>query len=62
MKLETYRKFNGVQFILDELSTFGMSKTDAEKRKAMWKKSGYRVRAVKNSKGKFIIYREYPKV
>lgn len=60
MAKNTYKKIGGVQYILDEFSELGLSKSNAEKRKAMWKKSGYKVRAIKNSEGTFIIYREYP--
>lgn len=60
MKFETYKKIDGVQFMLDELSSNGLSKTDATKRKNMWKSNGYKVRLVKNDKCKYIVYREYP--
>ena len=46
--------------MLDELSYFGLSKSDAEKRKAMWKKSGLGVRCIKMANGKYVLYREYP--
>jgi hypothetical protein len=39
---KTFREFNGKTFMLDEFSYFGISKAEAEKRKAMWKKSGLR--------------------
>ena len=45
--------------MIDELSYFGLSKSDAEKRKAMWKKSGLGVRCIKKANGKYIVYREY---
>ena len=45
--------------MLDELSYFGLSKSDAEKRKAMWKKSGLGVRCIKKANGKYVVYREY---
>ena len=57
---KTYRKFNGKTFMLDEFSYFGINKSDAEKRKAMWKKSGLNARCVKKANGKFVVYREYP--
>jgi hypothetical protein len=59
---ENYREFNGKTYMLDELSYFGLEKSDAEKRKAMWKKSGLEVRCIKEANGKYIIYREYPRV
>ena len=46
-------------FMLDEFSYFGISKADAEKRKAMWKKSGLGARCIKKANGKYVIYREY---
>jgi hypothetical protein len=46
--------------MLDELSYFGLSKSDSEKRKAMWKKNGLGVRCIKMTNGKYIVYREYP--
>lgn len=57
---ETYIEFNDKIYMLDELSYFGLEKFDAVKRKAMWEKSGYEVRCIKRSSGKYIIYREYP--
>jgi hypothetical protein len=57
---KTYREFNGKTYMLDELSYFGLSKSDAEKRKAMWKKSGLGARCIKKANGKYVIYREYP--
>jgi hypothetical protein len=45
--------------MLDELSYFGISKSDAEKLKAMWKKSGLGARLIKKANGKYVIYREY---
>jgi len=36
---KTYREFNGKTYMLDEFSYFGLEKSDAEKRKAMLKKS-----------------------
>ena len=56
---KTFREFNGKTFMIDELSYFGLSKSDAEKRKAMWKKSGLGVRCIKKANGKYIVYREY---
>ena len=57
---KTYRKFNKKTYILDELSYFGLSESDAEKRKAMWKKSKLGARLIKKANGKFVVYREYP--
>ncbi|MEL7665574.1 MAG: hypothetical protein AAGU10_15840 [Methanosarcina mazei] len=45
--------------MLDEFSYFGLSKSDAEKRKAMLKKSGLGVRCIKKANGKYVVYREY---
>ena len=59
---KTYREFNGKTYMLDELSYLGLSKADAEKRKAMWKKSGLGVRFIKKANGKYVLYREYPGV
>ncbi|WP_048065267.1 hypothetical protein [Methanosarcina acetivorans] len=56
---KTFRKFNGKTYMLDELSYFGLDKSDAEKRKAMLKKSGLGVRCMKKASGKYVIYREY---
>jgi len=57
---KTYREFNGKTYIIDELSYFGISKSDAEKRKAMWKKSGLGARCIKQAGGKYVLYRECP--
>ncbi len=57
---ENYIELNDKTYMLDELSYFGLEKSDAMKRKAMWEKSGYKVRCIKSSNGKYIIYREYP--
>jgi hypothetical protein len=57
---KTFREFNGKTYMLDEFSYFGISKSDAEKRKAMWKKSGFGVRCIKKADGKYVLYREYP--
>jgi len=57
---KTYREFSGKTYMLDELSYFGLRKSDAVKRKIMWKKSGLGARCIKNANGKYIIYREYP--
>ena len=57
---KTFREFNGKTFLLDEFSYFGISKAEAEKRKAMWKKSGLNARCVKKANGKYVVYREYP--
>ncbi|MDD3248337.1 MAG: hypothetical protein PHF18_16025 [Methanosarcina sp.] len=56
---KTFRNFNGKTYMLDELSYFGLDKSDAEKRKAMLKKSGLGVRCIKKANGKYVIYREY---
>jgi hypothetical protein len=56
---KTFREFNGKTFMLDEFSYFGISKSDAEKRKAIWKKSGLGARSVKKANGKYVVYREY---
>ena len=45
--------------MLDEFSYSGISKSDAEERKAMWKKNGIGARCVKKAKGKYVVYREY---
>ncbi len=57
---ENYIELNDKTYMLDELSYFGLEKSDAMKRRAMWEKSGYEVRCIKSSSGKYIIYREYP--
>jgi hypothetical protein len=56
---KTFREFNGKTYMLDEFSYFGISKSDAEKRKAMWKKSGLGARCIKKANGKYVVYREY---
>lgn len=56
---KTFREFNGKTYLLDEFSYFGISKADADKRKAMWKKSGLNARCVKKANGKYVVYREY---
>jgi len=56
---KTFREFNGKMYMLDELSYFGLEKSDSEKRKAMIKKSGLGARCVKKSNGKYVVYREY---
>jgi hypothetical protein len=56
---KTFREFNGKTHMLDEFSYFGISKSDAEKRKAMWKKSGLGARVIKKANGKYVLYREY---
>ncbi len=56
---KTFRKFNGKTYMLDELSYSGLDKSDAEKRKAMIKKSGLGARCVKKANSKYVIYREY---
>lgn len=57
---KTYREFNGKTYMLDEFSYFGLEKSDAEKRKAMLKKSGLGARCIKKANGKYVVYREYP--
>ena len=57
---KTFREFNGKTFILDEFSYFGLSKSDSDNRKAMWKKSGLGARCIKKANGKYVVYREYP--
>ena len=56
---KTFREFNGKMYMLDEFSYFGLSKSDAEKRRAMIKKSVLGVRCIKKANGKYVIYREY---
>jgi hypothetical protein len=56
---KTFREFNGKMYMLDEMSYFGLDKSDAEKRKAMIKKSGLGARCVKKANGKYVVYREY---
>jgi hypothetical protein len=56
---KTFREFNGRTFMLDEFSYFGISKSDAEKRKALWKKNGFGARLVKKENGKHVVYMEY---
>jgi hypothetical protein len=57
---KTFREFNGKTFILDEFSYLELSKSDAENRKTMRKKSGLRARCIKETNGKYVVYREYP--
>ena len=56
---KTFREFNGKTYMLDELSYFGLKKSDAEKRKALIKKSGLGARCIKQANGKYVVYREY---
>lgn len=56
---KTFREFNGKMYMLDELSYFGLSKSDAEKRKVTLKKSGLKVRCIKKANSKYVVYREY---
>jgi hypothetical protein len=56
---KTFREFNGKTYLLDEFSYFGISKSEAEKRKVMWKKSDLGARCVKKANGKYVVYREY---
>lgn len=46
---KTFREFNGKTFMLGEISYSGISKSDAEKRKAMWRKKGLGARLVKKA-------------
>ena len=52
---KTLREFNGKTFMLYEFSYSGISKPDAEKRKAIWKKSGFGARLVKKANGKYVV-------
>lgn len=45
--------------MLDEFSYSGICKSDAEKRKSMWKKNGLGARCIKKTNGKYVVYREY---
>jgi hypothetical protein len=45
--------------LLDEFSYFGISKSDAEMRKDVWKKRGLGARCIKKANGKYVVYREY---
>jgi hypothetical protein len=56
---KTFRDFGGRIYILDEFSYFGISKSNAEKRKAMWKKNRFGTRCIKKANGKYIVYRGY---
>lgn len=56
---KTFRDFGGRIYILDEFSYFGISKSNAEKRKAMWKKNRFGTRCIKKANGKYVVYREY---
>lgn len=56
---KTFRQFNGKTFMLDEFTYSGISKAEAEKRKAMWKKNGLSARCIKKANGRFVVYREY---
>lgn len=56
---KTFREFNGKTFMLDEFSYFGISKSEADKRRSMWGKSGLGTRCVKKANGKCVVYREY---
>jgi hypothetical protein len=46
-------------YMLDKFSYSCISKSDAEKRKAMWKKSGLGVRCIKKADGKISIFPKY---
>ena len=52
---KTFREFNGKTYLLDEFSYFGISKSDAVKRKAMWKKSGLGARLITKANGKYVV-------
>jgi hypothetical protein len=41
------------------MSYFGISKSDAEKRNIMWKKSGFGARGIIKANGKYVVYLEY---
>lgn len=56
---KTFREFNGKTYMLDEFIYFGIRKSEAEKRKAMWKKNGLGARCIKKANGKYVVYREY---
>ena len=56
---KTFREFNGKTYMLDELSYFGLEKSDAEKRKVMLKENGLGARCVKKANGKYVVYREF---
>ena len=56
---KTFREFKGKTYMLNELSYFGLEKSDAEKRKAMLKKSGLGARCIKKANGKYVVYREF---
>jgi hypothetical protein len=56
---KTFRKFNGKTYMLDEFSYFGLEKSDAERRKAMLKKSGLGARCIKKANGKYVVYLEF---
>jgi hypothetical protein len=56
---QNFQIINDNVFMLDEFSYFGISKADAEKRKAMWKKSGLNARCAKKANEKYVVYREY---
>lgn len=56
---KTFREFSGKTYMLDELSYFGLDKSDAEKRKTMLKKSGLGARCIKKANGKYVVYREF---
>lgn len=45
--------------MLDEFSYFGLEKSDAERRKAMLKKSGLGARCIKKANGKYVVYLEF---
>jgi hypothetical protein len=53
---KTFRKFSGKTYLLNEFSYFGISKSDAVKRKAVWKKSVVGARLVKKANGKYVYY------
>jgi len=56
---KTFIEFNSKTYMLDEFSYFGISKSNAEKRKAMWKKNGLGARCIKKANDKYVVYWEY---
>jgi len=59
VKLQTYRKFNGKYFMLDEYTQYGITKQNATARKNMWKSKGHLVRMIEIGNGKYVVYRQY---
>ena len=56
---KTFRVFTGKTYLLNEVSYFGINRSDAEKRKAMWKESGLGARLVKKANNKYAVYLGY---